>query len=93
MNTCPNCGTAVPETYCPSCGQKYEEKRFTLGTIFSALLKEVVDLESGFLATVVGLSTAPGRVVRDYWRRRTKPYLNPAKYFLFAATVLQLMLW
>lgn len=91
--TCPSCGTAVAETYCSTCGQKYEDDRFTLGSIFSALLKEIMDLESGALKTLVGLSMAPGRVVRDYWQRCTKPYLNPAKYFLFAVTVLQLVLW
>ena len=91
--TCPFCGSAVAKTYCPACGQKYEDRRFTLGAVLSSLLREIVDLESGFLATVVGLSRTPGRVVRDYWARCTKPYLNPAKYFLFAATVFQLVLW
>jgi len=93
MSTCPNCGTAVAETYCPACGQKYEDERFTLGAVLSTALEDLVNLESGALATVVGLSWAPGRVVRDNWARCTKPYLNPAKYFLFAFTVFQLVLW
>lgn len=93
MKTCPNCETAVADSYCPTCGQKYEDERFTLTSVLSTVLKEVVDLKSGVLATVVGLSKNPGGVVRDYWARCTKPYLNPAKYFLFAATVFQLVLW
>jgi hypothetical protein len=92
-NRCPNCGAAVSEAYCAHCGQKYHEERFTLWTVLRTSLAEAVELENGFLATLLGLSHRPGQVIRDYWRRCTKPYMNPVKYVLFALTVLQIVFW
>ena len=90
---CQNCGAATSDAYCARCGQKQHTERFTLGAVLRTSLAEAVELENGFLATLLGLFRQPGRVVRDYWRRCTKPYMNPVKYFLFALTVLQLVFW
>jgi NADH:ubiquinone oxidoreductase subunit 6 (subunit J) len=56
-------------------------------------LAELVDLESGIAATVYGLTTRPGTVVRDYWAQRTRLYVSPVRYFLFAIAVFQVVLW
>jgi hypothetical protein len=68
-------------------------ERFRLWSVLASSLAEIVDLERGVSATVYGLSVRPARVVRDYWRRCTRPYVNPVRYFLFAITVLQIALW
>jgi hypothetical protein len=53
----------------------------------------MVNLERGAAATVYRLTVAPGALVRDYWSRRTRPFVNPIRYFLFAVAVFQVVLW
>jgi hypothetical protein len=93
MSSCQHCGAPEDGAYCRRCGQKQATDRFTLRSVLTSALAEIVDLEQGVTATLYGLLRRPGTVVRDYWRRCTKPYVNPVRYFLFAVAALQLSLW
>jgi len=93
MKRCPNCDAIVEAAYCGRCGQRYTTEPYAMTSVLSAFASEVTDLESGFLATGYGLTTRPGHLIRRYWRRATASYVNPVKYFLFAVTALQLVLW
>ena len=93
MHTCQNCGRPEEGAFCSHCGQKQATGRFTLQSILAAALAELVDLDRGSFRTAYGLMTSPGRLVRDYWARRTQPFINPVRYFLFAVAVYQVVLW
>jgi len=93
MRTCSNCGAPVDGPYCSECGQKQATGRFTLRSVLSTALAEMVNLERGAAATVYRLTVAPGSLIRDYWSRRTRPFVSPMRYFLFAVAVYQVVLW
>ena len=90
---CQSCGAYETGRYCSECGQRQRRDRFTFPSIFSTALAELVNLERGALKTIYGLSTRPARVIRDYWNRRTRLYVNPVRYFLFAIAFFQIVLW
>ena len=93
MHACQNCGLPQEGAFCSRCGQKQISGRFTLWSILSTALAELADLDRGSLATAYRLMTAPGKLVRDYWLRRTQPFINPVRYFLFAVAIYQAVLW
>ena len=93
MHTCQNCGRPEEGAYCSHCGQKQATGRFTLRAVVATALTELVDLDRGSLTTAYRLTTAPGTLVRDYWSRRTQPFINPVRYFLFAVAIYQIVLW
>ena len=93
MHTCQNCGTPEEGAYCSRCGQKQATGRFTLRAVVATALAELADMDRGSLATAYRLTTEPGTLVRDYWSRRTQPFINPVRYFLFAVAAYQVVLW
>ncbi len=93
LEACQNCGAPAEGSYCSECGQRQATGRFTLRSVLASALAEMVNLERGAVATVHLLTVAPGSLIRDYWSRRTRPFMNPIRYFLFAVAVFQVVLW
>lgn len=93
MTNCHNCGAITEGRYCAECGQEQVSGRFELRSVVAVALSEAFSLNRGALATAYRLTVAPAKLVRDYWQRRTKPYVNPVRYFLVAVAALQLVLW
>ena len=93
LEACQNCGAPAEGSYCSECGQRQATGRFTLRSVLASALAELFDLERGSLGTIRALSVRPGQVVREYWHRCTRPYVSPVRYFLFAITVFQVVLW
>jgi hypothetical protein len=88
---CVNCGALREGAYCGRCGQPVLPDRISLGDAATRIVHALVDLDRGVLHTLLELFRRPDRVVADYLRGRTIPYTNPAKYFLLALTLLQLV--
>ncbi|MDX8338491.1 DUF3667 domain-containing protein [Draconibacterium sp. IB214405] len=80
-NQCPNCSSTAIDHYCSNCGQKIYQKRFTLKG-FLAVVGNALNMERGFIYTLVWLFRNPGKVIDDYLQGKTKPYINPLNYIL-----------
>nr|WP_321354774.1 DUF3667 domain-containing protein [uncultured Draconibacterium sp.] len=83
---CPTCSSTAIDNYCSNCGQKIYHKRFTLKGFFS-VVGNALNLERGFLHTMVWMFRNPGKVIDDYLYGRTKPYLNPLNYIIIISGV------
>lgn len=80
----------VAGRYCAYCGQREFAGPHTIRGLILPSLQRVLGLEGGLLHTIVHLTIAPGRVVREYLSGRMTPYTHPAAYLLisFAAFAL-----
>ena len=91
---CKNCETTLQGKFCHECGQKVIEERLTVKQLFRFLLKIITNVEKGFWYTTKTLFSAPGAVVRDYWRGKTIKYYHPIRYlFIWATLSILLSLW
>lgn len=83
---CKNCGNENIELFCPNCGQKTYNERFTTKAFFRVFLN-AFDLERGFFHTLIMLFKDPGKIISDYLNGNTKRYFNPLKYMLILAGI------
>lgn len=87
-SACANCGTPLTDAWCPHCGQhRRGSARLALREIAARFCEHLLDVDSAFLRTFVGLIVRPGVVCRDYVEGRRKRYMNPFGYFVLAGTV------
>lgn len=89
---CATCGAVLAGPFCARCGQRVLEGRHTLRSMVAGALGRVFNLERGIGRTMLGLTVAPGGVVRDYLAGRTVPYTHPFGYLLIAFAVNALLL-
>jgi len=87
MIVCKNCGNNYEGNFCPSCGQRYIDKRFTLKDSIAWLFASVFNLERGFLPTTIQLITKPGVTIRNYLSGITIPYAHPFRFVFIWSTV------
>lgn len=86
-DTCPNCGREAVGRYCSHCGQRLHGGRFSLRTLLADAAIQQLNLDRGFLHTVLALAQRPGPAVREYIGGRTQPYTNPLRFLLVTAAV------
>lgn len=84
---CLNCGTSFNGNYCPHCGQGAKEKRLTFVDVFDNLLGLVLNMEKGFLYTVLCLLLRPGYMIRDYIEGKRVRYTRPIQLLFILATI------
>lgn len=84
---CLNCETVFIGNYCPVCGQSAKEKRLSFADIFSNLMGIILNMEKGFLYTVLCLILRPGYMIRDYIRGRRVRYTRPVQLLFIMATL------
>ncbi len=84
---CKNCGEDYDGCYCPSCGQKYIDKRYSLRDGFNHLMAMVLNVDRGLWHTSLMLLRKPGRVIRDYLNGITVPYFHPFRFLFLWLTV------
>lgn len=93
---CPNCGRRFVGTYCPDCGQEIGQS-VTVGDIAGDAVREVADIEGGFLETLVGLTLRPGQVLQQYLSGVRRQFMSPGRYLTVAVLLyvgsLQLLTW
>jgi hypothetical protein len=85
-SVCVTCSKPTPGVFCSACGQRQPTGRHTLRSLAVGALRRTIG-EEGALATVWLLALDPGRVITDYLRGRTVPFVHPAAYLLLASAV------
>ncbi len=79
---CKNCGSPVPEKFCPACGQSRQVNRLTFRSVFDEFAYSLLNLEHGFFHTLWQLTIRPGQMAREYVTGRRKPYSKPLQFYL-----------
>ena len=81
---CLNCETALQggENFCPSCGQKTNTHRLTLGHFFHEFFHAFTHADKGIFHLLLGMLIRPGVVAREYIEGKRKKYFNPFTFFL-----------
>jgi hypothetical protein len=90
MNICRNCGEHLRGTICHRCGQPRMEGRWQTTVLIEQFIHHVTNIEKGFTYTIIKLLTAPGELIREYWKGKTIRAYNPFRFVLIcvAASVL-----
>ncbi len=86
IKICPNCDSPNINNFCSNCGQKIYIKRFNLRGFFG-VVGSALNIEKGFLHTMIWMFRNPGTVVNDYLKGKTRTYYNPLNYILIIAGV------
>lgn len=84
---CQNCQFIYDGYFCPRCGQKYMDGRFTLKESVSWILGQILNLEKGFFHTIWQLIFKPGIVINDYLNKATVRYIHPFRFAFIVATI------
>lgn len=84
---CLNCGTEVPERYCPHCGQENTVQHESFGHLVGHVVADIVHYDSQLLATLKYLIIRPGFLTKEYWAGRRMRYVNPIKLYIFISAV------
>ncbi|EAQ28188.1 hypothetical protein NAP1_11353 [Erythrobacter sp. NAP1] len=81
--TCPNCGSIAPGSFCPECGQKTHIHR-TLSAIAHDLVHGVLHLDGKLWKTLPLLTFKPGKLTRRYIEGERAQFVSPMSMFLFS---------
>ncbi|MCE4563380.1 DUF3667 domain-containing protein [Maribellus sp. CM-23] len=93
ISQCPNCQSHSIDNYCSQCGQKIYRKRFTFRGFFE-VLGNALNIDRGFIYTLIWMFRNPGKVVNDYLNGKTRTYFNPLNYILVIAGIYAfLIIW
>ncbi len=83
MKLCTNCGHAVVEVYCASCGEKQPDHHdLTVGHFAHELFHELAHVDSKVFRTLRDLVLRPGELTAAYFEGRKKRYIPPLRLFL-----------
>ena len=82
VNACPNCGEDLPQDarYCPSCGQKSDDKRVTVRDLVKDFFDTVFQIDSRLLRTLLDLFY-PGRLTLRFFAGKHQSYYKPLRLF------------
>ena len=86
MKKCPSCNVECNTSFCPSCGQKQDNK-ITLRNLAHTIL-DGITFNKGLFYTYKELCSNPGKMVRSFLSGKTKPYTNPILFLLFTLSLL-----
>lgn len=86
VNECPNCGREFEGTYCPDCGQKADPS-VAVTDVVGDFVRELVDVEGGFRATLIGLTLRPAEVLKRYLRGARAGLMSPGRYLLASVVI------
>ena len=90
--TCPNCGYAPMESFCPQCGQSDRHYARSLGSVVLEFLREMFELDSRLFRTLKLLFFKPGSLTREFSRNRRVSFVSPVRLYIFASFVFFLLL-
>jgi Protein of unknown function (DUF3667) len=86
-DNCLNCGTTVPDRYCPHCGQENTEPHESLWHMVQHFLYDITHFDSKFFDSMKFLLLKPGFLPAEYIRGKRASYLNPIKKYVFTSAV------
>ena len=89
---CPNCDGVVQGRFCSTCGQDQRIAPLTFGGMLREAFQEFTDVDGRSIKTVATLLIRPGRITKDYLRRRRARYLPPLRMYLIASVILYFVL-
>lgn len=88
VQVCANCGCQLHAPFCGQCGQHQRgSNRLRARDIIANWAESLLDAESVFPSTLLGMLRDPGGLCRDYVDGKRKRYVNPFAYLLIALTV------
>ncbi len=87
MLTCKNCATEFDGHYCPNCGQKYIDQRFTLKDSIFWAFHSIFNFDKGFFYTSIALIKRPGVVIKEFLDGITVRYAHPFRFIFIWATI------
>ncbi len=82
---CLNCGSPVPQRYCPVCGQENIEPRQTAWHLVSHFFSDITHFDGKFFVTVKDLFRRPGFLSKEYKAGRRASYLDPIRMYIFTS--------
>lgn len=84
---CLNCGTTVPERFCPHCGQENTEPHETFWHMVQHFLYDITHFDSKFFDSMKYLLLRPGFLPAEYIKGKRASYLNPIKKYVFTSAI------
>lgn len=88
---CKNCKKLFAGDFCPACGQRVINHRFTVKESITWFFSSIFNLEKGFFHTTWALIKTPGKVISDYTKGITVPYAHPFRFIFVWATITTLV--
>lgn len=85
--TCKNCFVEFDSRFCPSCGQKADVHRLSVGHVIHEGLHSITHADKGFLLLVKKLISKPGVVAREYVEGRRKSIFNPLTFLVITSAL------
>ncbi|MEM7249227.1 MAG: DUF3667 domain-containing protein [Acidobacteriota bacterium] len=86
--SCPTCGTARPDRFCPSCGEAaLQDGEPSLRQVVVAFFSDVTNLEGKLWRTLWSLVRHPGQLAADWSRGKRRPYMKPTQVLILATVV------
>jgi hypothetical protein len=89
MPNCPNCGTALEQSwnFCYNCGQEHSSaQELTLNNFVRSTIPDILNIDGKFFKTIKLLLTKPGFLTLEYLQARRASYTLPTQlYFVIAA--------
>ena len=86
-NDCKNCGNSIKGNYCSNCGQKANEKRFTIANLPGEFIHGFFHLHGGFFYTLKEISIHPGEMLRGFIAGKRIIYFNPFTFVVLISLV------
>lgn len=81
--SCLNCGTTVPDKFCPNCGQENLELHEDFLHVAVHSVGHYFHFESKFFNSIVPLFTKPGYLTKEYFAGKRASHLNPISMYIF----------
>lgn len=85
---CANCNAVVETSFCPSCGQKSEVHRISVGHVLHEGFHSITHTDKGFLLLLKDLLRRPGFIAKEYIDGRRKKYFNPLSFLVISSALL-----
>ena len=87
IKECKNCSNPVQGMYCSHCGQKADEKRFTITNLPVEFLHGFFHVHNGLFYTMKELFIRPGVTLRGFIAGKRISYFNPFTYLVLISLV------
>ena len=85
---CFSCGETLTGLFCHSCGQKNDDYRRSIWSLFSETFASIFSLENRMWRTWLMLLTKPGRVSREFSDGKRMTWTSPVRIYLALSIIL-----
>lgn len=79
---CKNCNLLYDGKYCPGCGQKADQARFTMKKLGNEFIHGFFHIHKGFIFTIKQLFLHPGKMLEGYLKGQRVNYFNPFNFLI-----------